>query len=207
MSEFEKTNFFTDRAVQDDPYPYFDWMRAQGPVWREPHYGVFVITGHQEAMAVYGDPAVFPPNDLPSGTYSSCNVVAGAFVKFSQPLEGDDVSDIIIKCRDELPFSDQLPSFDPPNHTNHRHLLMRLITPKGLKENEGSWSLKGSSSRHLMMMSLTSSPSSGCENFTKAPATTLHDEYVPDGGSFGGKTAGSPYTAIASAWPVIMNTP
>lgn len=136
MNEFEKTNFFTDRDVQDDPYPYFDWVRAQNPVWREPHYGVFVVTGHQEAMAVYGDPAVFPPHDLPSGTYSSCNVVAGAFVKFSQPFEGDDVSDIIIKCRDELPFSDQLPSFDPPNHTNHRHLLMRLITPKGLKANE-----------------------------------------------------------------------
>ena len=41
-----------------------------------------------------------------------------------------------MKCRDELPFSDQLPSFDPPNHTAHRHLLMRLITPKRLKENE-----------------------------------------------------------------------
>jgi len=136
MSEFATTNFFTDRAIQDDPYPYFDWVRAQSPVWREPNYGVFMITGHAEAMAVYGDPAVFPPHDLPSGTYSSCNVVAGAFVKFSQPLEGDDVSDIIVKCRDELPFSDQLPSFDPPNHTNHRHLLMRLITPKGLKENE-----------------------------------------------------------------------
>jgi cytochrome P450 len=122
--------------MQDDPYPYFDWVRAQSPVWREPHYGVFMITGHAEAMAVYGDPAVFPPDDPPGGTYSSCNVVAGAFVKFSQPLEGDDVSDIIVKCRDELPFSDQLPSFDPPNHTNHRHLLMRLITPKGLKENE-----------------------------------------------------------------------
>ena len=36
MSEFENVNFFTDRAVQDDPYPYFDWVRQQGPVWREP---------------------------------------------------------------------------------------------------------------------------------------------------------------------------
>ena len=51
-------------------------------------------------------------------------------------MEGDDVSDIIEKYRHELPFSDQLPSFDPPNHTAHRHLLMRLITPKRLKENE-----------------------------------------------------------------------
>ena len=28
-----------------------------------------------------------------------------------------------------LPFSDQLPSFDPPRHTAHRALMMRLLTP------------------------------------------------------------------------------
>jgi cytochrome P450 family 150 subfamily A5 len=136
MSEFEDVNFFTDRAVQDHPYPYFDWVRAQNPVWREPNYGMYVITGHPEAMAVYGDPASFPPNDAASGTFSSCNCVCGSFVKLSEPFEGDDVSDIIVRCRHELPFSDQLPSFDPPTHTAHRHLLMRLITPKRLKENE-----------------------------------------------------------------------
>ena len=87
-------------------------------------------------MAIYGDPAAFPPNDPPSGTWSSCNVVSGTFVKFSSPFEGDDISDIIVKCRNELPFSDQLPAFDPPDHTAHRHLLTRLITPKRLKENE-----------------------------------------------------------------------
>ncbi len=136
MSEFEKVNFFSDQAVQDDPYPYFDWVRNQSPVWQEPRYGMYMITGHQEAMAVYGNPATFPENHAPSGTFSSCNVVCGSFVKLSMPFEGDDVSDIIENCRSELPFSDQLPSFDPPNHTAHRHLLMRLITPKRLKENE-----------------------------------------------------------------------
>jgi cytochrome P450 len=136
MSEFENINFFTDRSVQDDPYAYFDWVRDQGPVWQEPNYGVFFITGHPEAMSIYGDPATFPPDDPPSGTYSSCNCVSGSFVKFSEKFEGDDVSDVIVRCRHELPFSDQLPSFDPPTHTAHRHLLMRLITPKRLKENE-----------------------------------------------------------------------
>ena len=38
--------------------------------------------------------------------------------------------------RYSLPFSDQIPSFDPPKHTAQRGLLMRLITPKRLKENE-----------------------------------------------------------------------
>src|SRR6476620_9492796 len=77
-------------------------------------------------MAVY--------NDAP--TFSSCNTVSGPFVKFSVPVAGDDISAIIDAHREELPFSDQLPSFDPPKHTDHRGLLMRLITPKRLKENE-----------------------------------------------------------------------
>ena len=33
-------------------------------------------------------------------------------------------------------MSDQLLTFDPPIHTAHRALLMRLITPKRLRENE-----------------------------------------------------------------------
>src|SRR3984957_5192517 len=136
MSEFEKANFITDGSIQDDPYAYFDWVREQGPVWREPHFGMYMITGHAEAMAIYGDPATFPENDLPSGTYSSCNVVCGSFVKFPVPMEGDDVSALIVQYRNELPFSDQLPSFNPPNQTPHPHLLFRLITPKRLKENE-----------------------------------------------------------------------
>jgi len=75
---------------------------------------------------VYTNPEVF----------SSCNTVAGPFTRFPEPLEGDDISDIIEEYRDELPFSDQLPSFDPPKHTAQRGLLMRLITPKRLRENE-----------------------------------------------------------------------
>jgi cytochrome P450 len=136
VTDFAARSFFTDRAVQDDPYPYFDWVREQGPVWREPSHGVFMVTGHPEAMAVYGDPATFPEHDAASGSWSSCNAVSGPFVRFSAPIEGDDISDVIVKCRHELPFSDQLPTFDPPKHTAHRHLLMRLITPKRLKENE-----------------------------------------------------------------------
>ena len=43
---------------------------------------------------------------------------------------------MIESYRDELPFSDQLPTFDPPVHMAHRAMLSRMITPKRLKENE-----------------------------------------------------------------------
>jgi cytochrome P450 family 150 subfamily A5 len=138
MTDFATANFFRDRQIQDDPYPYFDWVRAQNPVWLEPNHGVYIVTGHAEAKDIYRDPATFPVHGEPSGTFSSCNAVSGPFVKFSVPVEdAEDVTDLITRYRHELPFSDQLPTFDPPQHTDHRHLLMRLITPKRLKENEG----------------------------------------------------------------------
>ncbi len=136
MTDFATVNFFKHTAVQADPYPYFDWVREQGPVWQEPSYGVFMVTGHAEAKEIYRDPATFPEHGAASGTYSSCNAVSGPFVTFSQAIEGDDITDWIVKYRHELPFSDQIPSFDPPYHTAQRHLLMRLITPGRLRANE-----------------------------------------------------------------------
>jgi cytochrome P450 len=126
MSDFETANFFKDGSIHDDPYPYFDHLRELAPIWQEPHYGVYMVTGYDEALTIYNDAANF----------SSCNTVAGPFTKFSVPVEGDDISALIEAHRDELPFSDQLPSFDPPMHTAHRGLLMRLLTPGRLKENE-----------------------------------------------------------------------
>ena len=62
--------------------------------------------------------------------------MTGPFPGFPVALAGDDVSALIDEHRDALPFSDQLPTLDPPIHTAHRGLLMRLITPKRLSENE-----------------------------------------------------------------------
>ncbi|OBI40720.1 cytochrome [Mycobacterium kyorinense] len=124
--DFTAMDFFKDDRLVDDPYPYFDALRKQCPVTREPHHGVTMVTGWQEAVEVASN----------AETFSSCISVTGPFPGFPVPLEGDDVSDLIEQHRAELPFSDQLPTLDPPTHTNHRALLMRLITPKRLKENE-----------------------------------------------------------------------
>ena len=120
----EATDFFRDKSLFVNPYPYYDHIRSQCPVQREPHHDVVMVTGFDEAVSVYTDQV----------TWSNCNTVAGP--GFPVPLEGDDVGDLIDQHRDELPFSDQLPSFDPPKHTEQRGLLMRLITPKRMKENE-----------------------------------------------------------------------
>src|SRR3546814_2312104 len=67
-----------------------------------------MITGYDEAVAVYND----------TERFSSCTAVTGPFPGFPVPIEGDDITELIAKHRDELPMSDQLPTFDPPMHTD-----------------------------------------------------------------------------------------
>ena len=126
MTDFDSIDFFRGNELIADPYPYYDHLRTQCPVRREPHHGVVMVTGYDEAVSVYTDTA----------TFSSCNSVTGPFPGFPVPLEGDDVSDLIERHRDELPFSDQITTMDPPKHKAHRGMLMRLLTPKRLRENE-----------------------------------------------------------------------
>ena len=126
MTDYDAFDFFRGDELVADPYPYFDWLREQCPVRREPRHDVMMVTGYDEAIAVYNDTA----------TFSSCNSPTGPFPGFPVPLEGDDVSDLIEAHRGELPMSDQMLTFDPPLHAAHRGLLMRLMTPKRVRENE-----------------------------------------------------------------------
>ncbi|MFV0316731.1 MAG: cytochrome P450 [Microthrixaceae bacterium] len=119
-------NYFRSGRLIRDPHPYWNAIRAENPVYLEPHYGVYMVTGYDEALAIYHD----------QENFSSVNSVIGPFASFPVPLEGDDIGDIIEEHRDALPFTDQLPSFDPPRHTEHRGLLMRLFTPRRMEENE-----------------------------------------------------------------------
>jgi len=129
MNEFDQVDFFRDDTFVADPFTYFAALRDECPVRREPHHGVVMVTGYDEAVAIYND----------TDTWSSCVSVTGPFPGFPVPIDesvGDDITDLIIAHRDELPMSDQLPTLDPPTHTDHRAILMRMITPKRLAENE-----------------------------------------------------------------------
>ena len=98
-SDFDAIDFFRAGPLYQDPYPYYEYLRGHGPVWREPHHGVVMVTGYDECTSVYHDTEAF----------SNCVAVAGPFARWPVPLEGDDISPIIEQYRDRLPFSDQLP--------------------------------------------------------------------------------------------------
>jgi cytochrome P450 len=126
LSDWETIDFFSDESLVEDPYPYFDHLRSQCPVLPTDNLGVVAVSGYEEAMEIY----------LDTDTFSSCNSVIGPFAAFPVPLEGDDVGAIIDSHRDQLPMNEHMVTMDPPMHTQERALVMRLLTPKRLKENE-----------------------------------------------------------------------
>ena len=126
MSDWKTIDYFFDESLVEDPYPYFESLRAECPVLHLPHLGVVAVTGYDEANDVYRD----------TDSFSSCNSVVGPFAQFPVPLEGDDITAIIDEHRTQLPMYEHMVTMDPPQHTQERSLLMRLITPKRLKDNE-----------------------------------------------------------------------
>jgi cytochrome P450 len=125
-TDFDTVDYFTDQSLVPDPHPYFDHLRSKCPVVREPNYGVLAITGYDEANTVLKD----------TDTFSSCIAVAGPFPPLPFTPEGDDITEQITAHRPLMPMFEHMVTMDPPDHTNARSLLNRLLTPSRLKENE-----------------------------------------------------------------------
>lgn len=126
MAELAERDFFTDLAIAEDPIPYFTELRARSPVTREPHHGVMMVTGYDEAMQVWSQPDKF----------SSCVSVTGPMPPIPFEVKGDDISAEVRKHHHLFPWATHFITFDQPEHMAHRTMLTRLLTYKRLKNNE-----------------------------------------------------------------------
>ena len=126
MTDLAAIDYFSDPAVSQDPYAYYDYLREQGPVFREPHHGVVAVTGYHEVMAAFKDHASF----------SAVNAIGGPFPPLPFEPAGDDISEQIEAHRHQFPIHEHMVVMDPPAHEKARSLLSRLLTPRRLKENE-----------------------------------------------------------------------
>lgn len=125
MSILER-DFFTDPEILRDPIPYYHALLARGPVVREPHKGVFMLSRIDDIAELYTD----------HGRFSAIVGPLGPLIDVPQPAEGESWREVIERRRDEVPMSDQITSLDPPKHTRHRALMGKLLTPNRLRENE-----------------------------------------------------------------------
>lgn len=126
MIDYDAVDFHTDRELVHDPYPYYEHLRAKCPVVHTAPHGAVAVTGYDEVVEIFRDDEHF----------SACNTTSGVFLTFAEPLEGDDLTGVVERGRDRIPGRYDMVTMDPPAHTRERALLMRLITPKRLKDNE-----------------------------------------------------------------------
>lgn len=120
-------DFYTDADVIQNPKAYFDRMRAQCPVMREPYQKSLMITGYDEVMEI-----LTRRDDVFSAAVNVLGPVQGL------PFEpqGSDIREQLEAHRHEMAWSDHLTSFDGQKHASNRQILTDLLTYKRLKANE-----------------------------------------------------------------------
>ena len=126
MTDLASVDYFTDGAIAQDPYDYYEYLRSEGPVAREPHHGVVAVTGYAEVMAAFKD----------VDSFSAVNAIGGPFPPLPFEPEGDDITAQIEAHRHQFPIFEHMVVMDPPAHEQARSLLSKLLTPRRLKENE-----------------------------------------------------------------------
>ena len=126
MTDYDSVDFFADASLLEDPYPVLRPLAVEVPGAADAasrRGGGLGLRGGRRDL-------------LEPRQFSSCNSVIGPFAAFPVPLEGDDVGEIIDTYRDQLPMYEHMVTMDQPMHTRERSLIMRLLTPKRLRENE-----------------------------------------------------------------------
>src|SRR5713101_7268816 len=90
--------------VQDNPYPYYAYLRQHAPVYQIPGVGAWAVSRYDDVIAVAKNPHLFS---------SSINAaaVAGEFNLF--PPEAPSIAQL-----------------DPPEHTVQRKIINRAFTPR-----------------------------------------------------------------------------
>jgi len=105
MTDLAENDYFTNADIAQDPYKYWDFLRNEGPVVREPHHGVIAVTGYQEVHAAFKDVEAF----------SAVNAIGGPFPPLPFTPEGDDISELIEQHRHKFPIFEHMVSWTPPN--------------------------------------------------------------------------------------------
>ncbi len=103
-----------NEEILANPYPFYRALREQAPIYREPDYGVFLLSRYADILEVNAQPEMF----------SSILVATAPYMDPPAPL------DELAEWRESQPFSDKILSNDPPDHTRHKRLINRFFTPR-----------------------------------------------------------------------------
>jgi cytochrome P450 len=126
MKNLDTVDYFRDESLPGNPHPFFDHLRSKGPVTMLPGYDIVAVTGYDEGVAVFRDDQRFSSVIAPNGPLPP--------LPFKP--QGEDITGQIEEHRHLMPGANTIVTLDPPAHTRMRSLLVGMITPRRLKENE-----------------------------------------------------------------------
>jgi hypothetical protein len=106
---------FTEAALED-PYPLYEELRRDTPVYRLPETGIWMVTRHDDLVEAAGKPEIF-------SSHISAIIYAG---------QGTNPA-VIPADPDAIGAVDVLATQDPPVHTVQRKLLSRTFTQKKIE--------------------------------------------------------------------------
>lgn len=125
MTKMDQVDFFHDLELANDPYPWYEHLRAKGPAVPLAR-DVVAVVGYDEGLAIFRD----------EERYSAIDAVGGPFPPLPFTPDPSDMTTQIEEYRAQMAFGGIIMTEDPPQHNKSRALLMGMITPKRLKENE-----------------------------------------------------------------------
>lgn len=124
--DLENRDYFTDFGIAKDPYPFFEAVRAHGPVWQPEGRDYLIVTGFDETVEVLNNHRDF----------SAIIGLAGAAAPLPFEPQGSDITAQVEENRSKFLGGDQVVMLDDEPHTKLRSLMNRLFTPSRLKANE-----------------------------------------------------------------------
>jgi cytochrome P450 len=107
------------------PYRYYTRLRAAGPVVYDPAHDVYIVSRHADIENVNAQPQLFS-NRNPMGPTVS-NAVAAM-----QRVLGQASPEFAAKAEVVMSRGRVLFVADPPQHSRHRRLLNRALTPRAI---------------------------------------------------------------------------
>jgi cytochrome P450 len=130
----EGARFFdADPDFLEDPYPYYEAARDEGPIYQESFHGIFVVTSYDDILDISNRPDEF----------SSAPAAFGPWLAEILPKRDADADWGSVDLTDELrdwrvdkALEPPVLTLDPPEHTEYRSLINRLFKPGRLRDIE-----------------------------------------------------------------------
>ena len=120
-----KPVFDQDQDAMRCPYPHYATLRRTAPVYHDPEYDIYVVSRHADIEKVNTAPRLFSSQN-PMGP-----TVSGAIAAITRAMT-DVTPEFAERVRVVMSRGDVLFTQDPPDHSRHRRILNKALTPRSV---------------------------------------------------------------------------